>query len=195
MNRINVSDFRENYTKVDFDKRVTKSSCLGKNLKVVNSGVMRTSYGVKRFIVFEDDTWMYVDFCIERVLDWGLPVNIHFEKTKAENGREYIKVINDDWANHEYTNKSITELIGKEIVFDGIKLISTKYGEKIRLHVIEEDGKEVDYDTLTCFNRLYDDLKDNNYIINGKLKNDLSVTINIIEKKNTAGTRSYAWYE
>ena len=193
MNRINVSDFKENYTKVDFDKRVTKTACLGKNLKVVNSGVMRTSYGVKRFIVFEDDTWMYVDFCIERVLDWELPVNIHFEKTKAENGREYIKVINDDWTKKEYTNKSITELIGKEIVFDDIKLISTKYGYKVRLHVIEEDGNPVDYDTLTCFTKLYDDLTDNNYITGSGLADE--VIIHIIEKENAAGTRSYAWYE
>ena len=193
MNRINVSDFKENYTKVDFDKRVTKTACLGKNLKVVNSGVMRTSYGVKKFIVFEDDTWMYVDFCIERVLDWGLPVNIHFEKTKAENGREYIKVINDDWTKKEYTNKSITELIGKEIVFDDIKLISTKYGYKVRLHVIEEDGTAVDYDTLTCFTKLYHDLTDNNYITDSGLAGE--VIIHIIEKENAAGTRSYAWYE
>ena len=193
MNRINVSDFKENYTKVDFDKRVTKTACLGKNLKVVNSGVMRTSYGVKKFIVFEDDTWMYVDFCIERVLDWKLPVNIHFEKTKAENGREYIKVINDDWSKKEYTNKSITELIGKEIVFNDINLISTKYGYKVRLHVIEEDGNPVDYDTLTCFTKLYDDLTDNNYITDSGLAGE--VIIHIIEKENAAGTRSYAWYE
>ena len=193
MNRINVSDFNEVSVKVDFDKRVTKSACLGKNLKVVNSGVMRTSYGVKKFIVFEDDTWMYVDYCIERVLDWELPVNIHFEKTKAENGREYIKVINDDWTKKEYTNKSITELIGKEIVFDEIKLIPTKYGEKVRLHVVEEDGKPVDYDTLTCFNKLYNDLNNNNYINDSKLAGE--VIIHIIEKENATGTRSYAWYE
>lgn len=193
MNRINVSEFNEVSAKVDFDKRVNKSSCVGKSLKVVDSGVMRTSYGVKRYVVFEDDTWLYLDPCIERILDWDLPVNIHFEKIKAENGREYIKVINDDWNKKEYNNKSITELIGKEIVFDDIKLISTKYGEKVRLHVVEEDGNPVDYDTLTCFKKLYDDLNDNNYITDSGLA--CEVLIHIIEKQNAAGTRMYAWYE
>ena len=178
---------------VDFDNRVNVKELENETVTITRLGNMSTKFGDKDYAVLKDGRWFFLTtaFDILKSDDIEFPFTTKIIKKTSKTGNAYYTCNKE--SSQEYNNVKITDLVGKYIIIDDIKPITTRYGERYLINVIGETDSDylvedqVSYSVITNWESLYK-----------KVKNvDLSegLALHVILKKNANKTREYIWFE
>lgn len=144
-----------NFVEVDFDKRVKIEKLANKNIKIVKFGTMTTKFGKKSFALLDNDKWFYLTESLDFLTECELPLKTKIYSKESKSGNTYWTT--DDKYENSTTRIHITELEGREIEIHNMRLVDTKYGERIGIDFFFlEDDNDTYYTTLTRWNSLYD---------------------------------------
>jgi len=179
-----------NFVEVDFEKRIKIEEIAGQEVTVVEIGSMTTKFGRKNFAVLDDDRWFYINTTLDHLVDLETPFNVIITKTTSESGTEY-------WTSNKKTRKTfntvhITDLIGERILVYSMRLVNTKFGERVAIDFNKPDD-DTPYSAVTNWDYLYDYVADTLDGEFDKLVKD-PLDIVVIEKKSKAG-KTYISYK
>lgn len=179
-----------NFVEVDFEKRIKIEEIAGQEVTVVDIGNMTTKFGRKNFALLEDGRWFYINTTLDHLVDLETPFNVIITKTTSESGTEY-------WTSNKKTRKTfntvhITDLIGERILVYSMRLVNTKFGERVAIDFNKPDD-DTPYSAVTNWDYLYDYVADTLDGEFDKLVKD-PLDIVVIEKKSKAG-KTYISYK
>ena len=158
--KLNEMIKKREYVRVDFDKVLSIKEIEGIDVTIVNRTKIKTMYGEKNVVIFEDGTFIYLTKGLEGLMTEELPFTTKIFMKKSKKNKSY-------WTydkNYKYENAKLVDFVGCEIELEEVNPVSTKYGDKVRINFVYENTRYSAIASCTFLLKIADTIYENHPI-------------------------------